>query len=546
MILTVPNDDGIQFPTLGPQVVEWMENYLVFGPGDMLGEPLVLSGEMQAFIWRFYEHFPKDHPKAGRRRFDRCALSLRKGRAKTELLSFVSIAELHPDAPVRFNGWHRGDELAPAQGVKDPVIPLVATSGEQSSELAYGKAMEILRESVLARDFDIGLARIKRVSGKGKCVPVTSSPNARDGALITFQGFDETHRMDSVRMRQVHHTMLANAPKRKIADAWTMETTTAYQPGAGSVAEGTMEYARAVADGRIKDASLFFFHQQASEKHNLTTKKGLRAAIIEASGKDAAEWSDLDKIASQFSVPDADKIYLRRVWLNQIVKGGSQAFDAQKWMALAKPREVKPGELVVLGLDGAQFHDAVALTATALEDGYQFNLGLWECPPGSNKKNDSNSPEWKAPFKAIDEAVRGAFEKFDVWRMYADPPYLQAWIAKWIADFGEERVIEWFTARRKQMASALENYETAIKEGTLSHDGHEGTYRHIGNSRRIDMPEKDEDGRKLWLIAKERRDSPNKIDAAMTSVLSWEAYLDAVAAGATKKPEFQMMVFGRK
>jgi hypothetical protein len=41
----------------------------------------------------------------------------------------------------------------------------------------------------------------------------------------------------------------------------------------------------------------------------------------------------------------------------------------------------------------------------------------------------------------------------------------------------------------------------------------------------------EETGKPLWLIRKERSDSPNKIDLAMAAVLSWEARMDAIAAG---------------
>ena len=67
-----------------------------------------------------------------------------------------------------------------------------------------------------------------------------------------------------------------------------LEITTAPEPGAGSVAEGTMEYAEAVADGRVTDAALFFLHRQASDDHDLTTREGARAAVIEASGPAAS------------------------------------------------------------------------------------------------------------------------------------------------------------------------------------------------------------------------------------------------------------------
>ena len=89
-ILTVPNDGKELYPTLGKLVCDWMEECLVFGPGDLRGEPLRLDEEQKGFLWSFYEIMPKGHPEEGRRRFKRCALSLAKRLRKTELGAFVA------------------------------------------------------------------------------------------------------------------------------------------------------------------------------------------------------------------------------------------------------------------------------------------------------------------------------------------------------------------------------------------------------------------------------------------------------------------------
>jgi phage terminase large subunit-like protein len=81
------------------------------------------------------------------------------------------------------------------------------------------------------------------------------------------------------------------------------------------------------------------------------------------------------------------------------------------------------------------------------------------------------------------------------------------------------------------MSSALEGFDTAIKEGKLSHSGDPRLLRHLGNARREDLTWLDERGKFLWLIRKERSDSPRKIDLAMAAVLAWEARTDAIAAG---------------
>ena len=523
MILMVPANDNPPYPTLGLQVADWIERNLVFGPGDLRGLPARLDVEKRALLARIYEIYPQGHSNAGRRRFRRCCISVRKGWAKTELASWIVAAELHPDAPVRCAGWTAQGEPV-GVGVTDPYIPCVAVTEEQSDELVYGALRVILGESPVARDFDIGLERIMRVNGDGKAISLASSPDARDGARTTFQVADETHRWTLPRLKAAHRTMMANLPKRKLSDAWMLEVTTAPAPGEGSVAEDTMDYARQVADGKIADSRLFFFHRQAGDKHDLTTDDGVRAAVLEASGP-VAEWSDIDGIIEQWRDPTADRTYLERVWLNRLVRSSDKAFDAERWRELAQPGTViDDGELITLGFDGSRYHDATAIVGTHVQSGHQWLLGLWEHPHGIDN--------WEVPEAEVEECVAAAFARWDVWRMYCDPPYWETHVAKWAGQYGEKRVLNWWTNRYKPMAYAIKAYANAMTAGELTHDGSTAFQRHIGNACRRPLAMRDETGAPLWVMQKERPDSPHKIDAAMAGCLSWEARCDALTAGA--------------
>lgn len=530
MILMVPRDKKL-FPTLGPQICDFMERNLVFGPGDLRGKPLRLDDERRFFIWRMYEVYPRRHKQAGRRRFQRVGLSLRKGLAKTELAALIAACELHPEAPVRCVGWTKAGEPI-GGGVTDPYIAMISVNEEQSDLLAYGALKTILEYSALRDDFDIGLERIERKKGDGRAESLSTNPNARDGARTTFQCFDETHRFTLPRFRKTHQTMLNNLPKRKMADAWALEITTAPEPGAGSVAESTMNYAKAVDEGKVKNTSFFYFHRQASDHHDLTTDAGRRAAVIEASGPAAEKWSNVDGIVGLLDDPEADAAYWERVYCNRLVKGGTQAFDVLQWDTLkAKVNPIKPGNLITLGFDGAMFFDSTGIVATDVETGFQWKVAVWERPASLDPKE-----EWQVPAEEVDAKMRWVFKTFSVWRLYADPPYWQSWIAKWRGEFSEERVIDWWTARTRQMTAALEGFTTAITEGMLSHDGDPDMRRHLGNARKKELPNSDEDGQKQYLIQKERPKSPNKIDLAMCAILSWEARTDAIAAGAKAVP----------
>lgn len=239
--LIVPPIDDEPWPTLGPEICDWIEANLVHGPGDVLGQPIVLTDEQRFFLYRVYEIFPRDHERAGRRRFKRAVKSRRKGVGKTEDAAEIALVEFDPTAPARYDGWRvEGGEWIPVgRPVRDPYIPMVAVTEEQTEDLAYAAVREILLNCPLGEKYDIGLERIRHLNEPGVIQALASAPNARDGARTSFQHFDETHLFIAERLKRAHATMLRNIPKRKLSDPWSLETTTMYEPGSGSIAEGS-------------------------------------------------------------------------------------------------------------------------------------------------------------------------------------------------------------------------------------------------------------------------------------------------------------------
>lgn len=539
-----PPPDAEPWPTLGPDVCEFIETYLVHGPGDLFGRPVVLSEELRAWIYKMYEVEPpylfarkggrrsrSPNPRAGKRRFERCALSLRKGSSKTEIAAWLAAAELHPDGPVRCAGFKaiRGLPHQPIpKGVTDPYIPMISYTEEQTEELAYGALRRILEESSLASDFDIGLQRIMRIDGAGKAEAVSATPNARDGARTTFQHADETHRFTLDHLKRAWSVMLANMGKRPLADPWALETTTAPEPGGGSVAEATMHFAQRAAAKHDHTSRLFFFHREASAAHDLTTDAGLKAAILEASGPFIAQWTDTDRIMRRFRDADADPAYVERVWLNRCVQATAKAFDLTAWRARVRPGYVVPAKAAVtLGFDGSRYEDATALVATELATGHQFVLGCWERP--------APAEQWEVNVGEVDGAVTDAFAQYTVVRMYCDPPKWESWVAAWAGRYGDKVVLEWWTNRRKPMAYAIRGYLSAIVGGELTHDGDAVMGQHLGNACWLQTNLMDEQEQPLKVLRKERPDSPHKIDLAMGGILSWEARTDAMAKGLAPK-----------
>jgi hypothetical protein len=520
---------GQEWPSLGGQVCDFLEERSVFGPGSLKGERYRLDPEKRAAIYRAYEIYPRGHRFAGRRRFKRVGLSWRKGTAKTEWAAEIAYAELHPEGPVRCDGWDANGNPV-GRPVRDPFIPMVAYTEDQAEELAYGALYYIVTEGPDADIFDAGLERVIRLDERGradgKAQAMASSPNANDGARTTFQHFDETHRMELPRLVASHTTMLGNLPKRPLEDPWSLETTTAGRPGAGSVAEGTHKEAQMIERGEIDDPELFYFHREASATHDLSTLEGRIEAVAEATGP-IGEYGpgQFREIARQWDRPQADKSYLERVWLNRWTRSDAQAYDVNRFRDLGTASKIRDGSFVTVGFDGARFKDATAFVVTDIESGVQMPMGLWERP--------ADVEDWEVPIDEVNEVCDEIFEKFDVWQLYADPPHYVETVAQW-ANKHPDRVTEWWTHRRRPMHEAAKAYGEAIDTDVLTHTGDEDFVRHVGNAGKVEINLLDEQGKKLWVLGKIHPEA--KFDQCMAGVLSWRARLDALAKNAQPNP----------
>lgn len=541
MLLVVPGPDPEPWPTLGAQVCDFIEERVVYGPGSLQGESYRIDPEFRAFIFRAYEVYPQGHAWEGRRRFKRVGMSVRKGLAKSERQAILAFCELHAEGPTRCAGFDaRGNPVG--RPVRAPYIPMLAVTVEQVEELAFGALKYIVEEGPDADLFDVSLERIIRLDeygrADGRAVPLANSPGARDGARTTLNCFDEPHRLYLPRQLQAHSTMAANLPKRPLDDPWSLYVGTAGELGQGSVAEQLHAEAEMIDAGKIERPDLFYLYRTDDGGHDLTDKAQRIAAVTEATGP-AGEWGpgQFDEIASQWDRPNADTAFLERVWLNRWVKSGQQAFDTKRWAQLnhvgGDPDgpvrgRIPKGALVTAGFDGARFKDSTAIVITDLTTGTQELLGLWE--------RDLDDDGWEVPADEVDQVIDGMFARYDVWRMYCDPPYWVTEVGVWAGRY-QGRVEEWWMSRYKIVGYAIRAYQEAISSGAVGwspSDPNSALFaRHVAAagakpSRTI----VDDEGRPLIILGKIHPD--RKFDAAAAALISWYAYLDGVKAGANQ------------
>lgn len=194
--------------------------------------------------------------------------------------------------------------------------------------------------------------------------------------------------------------------------------------------------------------------------------------------------------------------------------------------------EPAPGTSICLGFDGSDTSDWTCIRAETRE-GYQFTPRFGS---GGTLWDPALHPGGRIPRAEVDAAVHDLFSRFDVRRLYCDPPLWRSEIEAWALEWPDDRVIEWPTYRPMPMFDALERFVADLTAERITHDGCPDTARHLANARVSSR----KDGR--YVLTKP--DADRKIDAAMASVLAHEAAADERAAGWVDETDSRMFVLG--
>ena len=512
--------------SLGWLAVWWIESFVVHGPGDVEGQPIVHGDEYTGFIVDCYSLDDE-----GGRLVDSSFISRPKGCNKSGLAAEIALFEAL--GPCRFDGWAKGGETFKYLGreyvyepgepmgrpVRYPMVRIMATEEDQTGntyDMIYLNLTEGPLSQLKAYGLDAGKTRTLLPEG-GEIMPSSSGAASKDGGKETFVVFDETHLYNTNALRSMYKTVSRNLVKRrKSAGTWYIETTTMYAPGEDSVAERTYEYAQAIAAGKTKRSRMLYDHRWGDIK-DLRVEDDLRRAIIEAYG-DALDWVSLEGVVDDILDIRRDESESRRYFLNALTEASNAWLSPELISLNVSDQILFPGEQITLGFDGALTKDSTALVGCRVSDGHLFTIALEECPDGPAAR------EWMVDTELIDSRVRGAFEEYEVVGFFADPPYWQEYIDEWEREFGEvlqikannRSPIKWWTKRDTQMSQALDRLKTALKLSTTSLADDPDMRRHFLNAREWDR-------RGGLVIRKETKNSPRKIDLAMAATLAFEA-----------------------
>ena len=404
-----------------------------------------------------------------------------------------------------------------------PLIQLTATSEDQTDNV-YRPLQQMIRNGSLSELMRVGEQFI-RLPNEGRIDVVTSSAQSRLGNPVTFVPQDET----GIWTEGNGMTHVATTQRRGLAgmSGRALETTNAWDPSENSVAQKTAE---------TKQTDVYRYHRLPPKGLSYTNKAERRK--IHACVYAGSSHIDLDSIEGEAAeLLEKEPAEAERFHGNRIVAGMGAWLQQDRWDARLEARDVPAdGTRVVLGFDGSDIDDWTGIRVETL-DGYQFTPlygpdllpTVWD------------PAEWdgQVPRLEVDAAVDELFARYDVVRMYADPPYWTSEVAAWQAKYGEKRVTEWHTSRPVQMHAACEQLLTDVTKANTSfrHDGCETTSIHVRNARKAARPAK------RYVL---RKASPTqKIDLTICSILAHEAANDAIAAGQAKPKKKSKMIIRR-
>lgn len=316
MAWRAPEYEG-EFPTLGWQVGQWIEDSCVVPDGDHGGSPFMLTDEM----WTFLAHHYRLHLEA---RVGQVAPAFQYRRSilvrpqkwgKGPLTAAIICAESL--GPVVFDGWDAEGEPV-GRPHSTPRIQIAATTDDQTDNV-YGHLLPMIQRGPLADEIpDAGVTRINLPYG-GWIEPVTSKATSRLGQPITFAIQDET----GIWTKANGGHALAKTQRRGLAgmSGRSIETTNAWNPAEMSTAQMGFEskVLDIYKDYRMPPAGLSY--------KNKAERRKIHKVVYGDSW-----WVDLDAIEAEAAeILETDPADAERFFGNRVVAGSDAWLPIGLW-----------------------------------------------------------------------------------------------------------------------------------------------------------------------------------------------------------------------
>ena len=433
-------------------------------------------------------------------------------------------------------GWEYRYEPGEPKGMPwpTPLIQVTAVSEDQTDNI-YDALRPMIELGPLGDLIPAIGTEFIRLPGGGRIDTVTSSALSRLGQRITFAAQDELglwtrlNKMEGVADTQYRN--LAGMGGRASL------TTNMYDPTEKSVAQREFE-----------SSDTDILRSYAAPPKTLDYDKPEDRAKIHRAVYPAeclrrrGGHIDLDSIEAEAeSIWKRDPAQAARFFGNIPAVSGGHAVNVDLWTAKATGVKPELGARIGLGFDGSISSDSTFLVGCT-EDEIVFEVAHWSRPVDSSGRPDKT---WRVPRGEVREKVLETFRRYDVGRMFGDPPRWETELDDWADEFRlpdgtkeeRERVLLFDTMQHAKFARAVDRFITALAEGTMQHCGDDELTAHVlaAVRKRVKASADEDDKRALFVLVKP--DDGRKIDGSIAAVLAHEAAM-TMPAGNSRVSEY--------
>lgn len=324
----------------------------------------------------------------------------------------------------------------------------------------------------------------------------------KEGLNPTLVLFDELHAQPTRELWDVMNLAMG-ARVEPLMLAITTAGVRTDRTGGDSICYSLYQHGQSIVRGEVSDPTFFMAWWEPM-------------AGVNAPHDDPKTWresnpgfGDLiteDDFVAKVRVTPQNEWRIKRT--NQWITSGKVWLPHGAWDAISDdqryPGGPPDGVQVVLGFDGSMTGDSTALIGATVEPRpHIFVVGIWE--------KDHADPAWKVPRVEVKNAIRAAAARWDVLEIPYDE-YL--WQDAFLELAEEGLPVEPYPQSPERMGRATQGFYEFVTNRLGTHDGDPRLARHVRNA--VPVPT----NKGFERILKESKDSPRKIDAAVTSVFT--------------------------
>lgn len=508
--------------TLGWEVLGWCSEWLTFPDGS----PWTFTDEQARLIlWMFAVTDRGDF------RYRQIVYQALKGAGKDPFAAVLSV--IHLIGPCLFSHW---DSFGNPVAKDDPEawVQIAAVSRDQTKNTMKLFSSLLPKRTRDAYQLEVQKEIVYAYHGARTLEAISSGHRTAEGNRVKWATCNETqHWIPSQGGIDLYDTITDNVLKK---GGRYICITNAFQPGEDSVAERIRLEQEKVWAGLSADSGWLYCSREAHPDSPLDIRWA--PFILELTRGDA-KWLPIPAIVLKMQDGSRSPSRVRRMFYNQVVATEDAFFSPGDWANIqaegcyGDERDLQRGDEIVMGFDGGKTDDATALVAIRIRDRLMVPLLVEQKPDGPRGEH------WHIDEQLVDEAVRRAFETYQVRAFFADVALWESYIARWSEDYREvlairasdKSAIGWDMRGSKEIiARGWEAFLNTVADGQIFHNGNKILRVHALNAKR------GHNGKGL-IARKDNPESPRKIDAMVAGYVAFMALNKYIEKG--KAPETQ-------